>query len=133
MKAIPVDHFGEDLAFRYPRDIKKSQMFYLSRLQIEDVIETICAKEPIEMCAKKLRSECQEFYFSLDKSFRYARDLQYGMEKLGYTDSLQHWNSFSDIMFSTRHSSVAVKKNARLFFKSSTIWFIMVKEKHHST
>ena len=75
MKAIPIDHFGEDVAFTYPKDKKKSQMFYLSRVQIEYVIETIRAKESIEMCAKKLRSECQEFYFGLDKSFRYASDL----------------------------------------------------------
>ena len=53
-----IDHFGEDLAFTYLRDKKKSQM-NLSRIQIEDVIEIICAKDPIEICAKKLRSECQ--------------------------------------------------------------------------
>ena len=89
MKAILIDHLGEDLvAFMYPRDKRKSQMFYLSRVQIEDVIETIRAKDPTEMCAKKLMSECHEFYFSLDKSFRYASDLQYGMEKLESTDSL---------------------------------------------
>ena len=36
-------------------------MFHLSKVQIEDVNEAIRAKDPIEMCAKKLRSECQEF------------------------------------------------------------------------
>ena len=88
MKAILIDHFGEDLVFTYPRDKKKSQMFYLARVQIEDVIETICAKDWIEMCPKKLRSEWQKFYFGLDKSFRYASNLQYGIEKLESTDSL---------------------------------------------
>ena len=121
MKAILIDNFGEDLAFTYPRGKKKSQMFYLSRVQIEDVIETIRAKDPFEMCAKKPRSDCQEFYFGLDKSFRYASDFQYGMVKLESTDSLQHWNSFFDIMFLTRRSSVVIKKSVRFFFKSSTI------------
>ena len=88
MKAILIYHFGEDLAFTYPRGKKKSQIFYLSRVEIEDGIETIRRKDSIEMYAKKLRSECQEFYFGLDKSFRYASDLQYGMEKLESTDSL---------------------------------------------
>ena len=92
-------------------------MFYLSRVQIEDVIETIRAKDPIEMCAKKLRSECQEFYFGLDKSFRYASGLQYGMEKLESTDSLQHWNSFFDIMFPTRRFSVAIKRKYEVVFQ----------------
>ena len=117
MKAILIDHFGEDLAFTYPGDKKKSQIFYLSRVQIEDVIETIRAKDPIALCAKKLRSECQEFYFGLDKSFRYASDLQYGMEKLESTDSLQHWNSFFDIMFPTRRSSVAMKRKCEVVFQ----------------
>ena len=117
MKAILIDHFGEDLAFTYPGDKKKSQIFYLSRVQIEDVIETIRAKDPIELCAKKLRSECQEFYFGLDKSFRYASDLQYGMEKLESTDSLQHWNSFFDITFPTRRSSVAIKRKCEVVFQ----------------
>ena len=51
-------------------------MFYLLRVQIEDVIENIRTKDPVEMCATKFRSECHEFYFGLDKSFRYASDLQ---------------------------------------------------------
>ena len=117
MKAILIDNFGEDLAFTYPRGKKKSQMFYLSRVQIEDVIETIRVKDPIEMCAKKLRSECQEFYFGFDKSFRCASDLEYGMEKLESTDSLQHWNSFFDIMFPTRRSSVAIKRKCEVVFQ----------------
>ena len=49
MKAILIDHFGVDLAFSYPRGKKKSQMFYLSRVQIEDVIKTIRAKDSMEM------------------------------------------------------------------------------------
>ena len=92
-------------------------MFYLSRVQIEDVMETIRAKDPIEMCAKKLKSECQEFYFGLDKSLMYASDLQYGMEKLESTDSLQHWNSFLDIMFPTRRSSVVIQRNCEVVFQ----------------
>ena len=46
MKAILIDHFGDDLAFTYLRDKKKFQMFYLSRVQIEYVIETIRTKDP---------------------------------------------------------------------------------------
>ena len=60
----------------YPRDKDKSQMFYLFRVQIEDVIKNIRTKDPVEMCATKFRSECHEFYFGIDKSFRYASDLQ---------------------------------------------------------
>ena len=92
-------------------------MFCLSRVQIEDVIEAICAKDLAEMCAKKLRSECQEFCFGLDKSFRYTSDLQYGMEELEYTDRLQHWNSFFDIMFPIRSSSGVIKRKCEVVFQ----------------
>ena len=44
MKAILTGHFVEDLGLTYPRGKKKSQMFYLSRVKIEDIIETIRAK-----------------------------------------------------------------------------------------
>ena len=117
MKAILIYHFGEDLAFTYPRGKKKSQIFYLSRVEIEDGIETIRRKDSIEMYAKKLRSECQEFYFGLDKSFRYVSDLQSGMGKLESTENLQHWNSFFDAMFPTRRSSVAIKRNCVVVFQ----------------
>ena len=116
MKAILTGHFVEDLGLTCPRGKKKSQMFYLSRVKIEDIIETIRAKDPIEMCAKKLRSEWQEFCFGLDKSFRYASDLQYGMEELESTDSLQNWSSFLDIMFLTRRSSAAIKRKCEVVF-----------------
>ena len=64
MKAILNDHFREDLTFTYPRYKYKSQIFYLSRVQIEDAIEIICAKDPIEMYSKKLKSEYQQFTWS---------------------------------------------------------------------
>ena len=117
MKALLVDHFGEDVAFTHPRDKKKSQMFYLSTVQAEDVIETFRAKDAIQVCAKQLKSECQEFYFGLNNSFRYASDLQHGIEKLKSTDNLQHWNTFFDTMLPGRHSSVAIKRKCDVVFQ----------------
>ena len=77
-----IDHFGEELAFTYSRNKKKSRLFYLSAIKTENVIETIRTNDPIEVCAKKLKSECQEFDFGLDHSFGYASDLEGGIEKL---------------------------------------------------
>ena len=74
-----INHFGEELAFTYSRDKKKSQLFYLSANKTENVIET---NDPIEKCAKQLKSQCQEFDFGLDHSFWYASDLECGIEKL---------------------------------------------------
>ena len=46
-----------------------------------------------------------------------ASDLQYGMEKLESTNSLQHWNSFFDIMFPTRRSSVEIRRKCEVVFQ----------------
>ena len=64
-----INHFGEELAFTYSRDKKKSQLFYLSANKTENVIETIRTNDPIEKCAKHLKSQCQEFDFGLDHGF----------------------------------------------------------------
>ena len=64
-----INNFGEELAFTYSRDKKKSHLFYLSANKTENVIETIRTNDPIEKCAKQLRSQCQEFDFGLDHSF----------------------------------------------------------------
>ena len=110
------DHFGEELEFTYSRD-KKSQLFYLSAIKTENVIETIWTNDPIEVCAKQLKSECQEFDFGLDHSFRYASDLECGIEKLTSSASSLCWNSFFDCMFPGRSSSVSVKRKCDIFFQ----------------
>ena len=58
MKTLLINHFGDALAFMYPQDKRKSQLFYLSTVQTKDVIETLRLNDPIEVCVKKLRSEC---------------------------------------------------------------------------
>ena len=64
-----INHFGEELAFTYLRDKKKSQLLYLSANKTENVIETIGTNDPIEKWAKHLKSQCQEFDFGLDHGF----------------------------------------------------------------
>ena len=112
-----IDHFGEELAFTYSRDKKKSQLFYLSAIKTENVLETIRTNDPIEICAKQLKSECQEFDFGLDHSFRYASDLECGIEKLKSGAGLQCWNSFFDCVFPSRSSSVSIKRKCDVIFQ----------------
>ena len=69
MKTLLINHFGDALAFTYPQDKRKSQMFYLSTVQTKDVIETLRLNDPIEVCVKKLRSECKSYDFGLNQSF----------------------------------------------------------------
>ena len=69
MKTRLINHFGDALAFIYPQDKRKSQMFYLSSVQTKDVIETLGLNDPIEVCVKKLRSECNRMILVLIKAF----------------------------------------------------------------
>ena len=112
-----IDHFGEELEFTFSRDKKKSQLFCLTAIQAENVIETIWTNDPIEVCAKQLKSECQEFDFDLDHSFRCASDLECGIEKLTSGAGLQCWDSFFDCMFPGRSSSVSIKRKCDVFFQ----------------
>ena len=110
-----IDHFGEELAFTYSREKKKSQLFCLSAIKTENVVEIIRTNDPIEVCAKQLKSECQEFDFGLDHSFRYASDLECRIEKLKSSASLQCWNNFFDCVFPSRSSSVSTKRKYVIF------------------
>ena len=57
MKTLLIEHLGEELAFMYPNDKKKSQLFFLSTIQVADVIETARVNDPVEVCAKRLKFE----------------------------------------------------------------------------
>ena len=115
MKTLLINYFGDVLAFMYPRDKRKSRMFYLSTIQTEDVIETISVNDPVEVCAKQLKSECKSFDFALDQSFRYASDLQLGTGKLQSNDSLQSWNKSFDALFTARSSSESIRSKCGYF------------------
>ena len=117
MKTLLINHFGDVFAFMYPRDKRKSEMFYLSTIQTEDVIKTISVNDPVEVCSKQLKSECKSFDFVLDQSFRYASDLQLGMEKLQSNDSLQSWNKFFDALFPARSSSESIRRKCDVIFQ----------------
>ena len=117
MKTLLINHFGDALAFMYHQDKRKSQMFYLSTVQTKDVIETLRLNDPIEVCAKKLRSECKSYDFGLNQNFQYASDLQLGMEKLQSYDSLQCWNKFCNALFPAHSSSESIRRKCDVIFQ----------------
>ena len=108
--------FGEEICFTYPKDRKKSQMFYFSSLQSGAVIETIRSNEPIEVCARKLSAECAEFDFGLNNSYRYARDLELSLQYY-YRNRLSTWEMFFDTMFPNRQSSEQIKRKCDTIFQ----------------
>ena len=71
MKSLLIDHYGENICFTYPKDRKKSQMFFSTALRQVDVVESLCNKTStsnIKSCAKTLESDIKLFKFQLDES-----------------------------------------------------------------
>ena len=117
IKTLLIEHFGDELAFMYPRDKKKSQLFFLSTIEAADIIETVRVNDPVEICAKRLKFECKEFDFGLNNSFRYANDFKLVTETLGSTDSLQCWDKFFDATFPARRSSEPIRRKCDIIFQ----------------
>ena len=44
-------------------------MFFSASICSRDVVETLRSKDPIKLCAAKLRKECEDFDFLLDASY----------------------------------------------------------------
>ena len=118
LKNILIDHFGEEICFTYPKDRKKPQLFYSSRIQSGTVIETIRSNEPIEVCAKTLRAECETFNFGLNNSYRYANDLDLSLRHYySSTRQLTSWETFFDTLFPNRNSSELIKRKCDIIFQ----------------
>ena len=45
VKQTLLDHFGENICFTYPRDKRKSQMFFLAELRSTDIVESLPSSE----------------------------------------------------------------------------------------
>ncbi|XP_057301781.1 uncharacterized protein LOC130636171 isoform X1 [Hydractinia symbiolongicarpus] len=131
LKTLLIDNFGEELSFTYPKDRKKSQMFYLSDTHTTaTVIETMRSNNPIEVCANKLRSECENFDFNLDNSFRYASDLELSLQYYHSSSALPYWEKFFKILFSNRSYSEQIKRKCDVIFQ---IVFNLIKDGQKKT
>ena len=49
------EHFGDKVRFMCPRNMRKSQIFFSASICSSDVVETLRSKDPIKVCATKLR------------------------------------------------------------------------------
>ena len=77
VKSLLIDHYGENICFTYPKDRKKSQMFFSTALRQVDVVESLRNKtstSDIISCAKTLESDIKLFKFQLDESNCDAND-----------------------------------------------------------
>ena len=130
VKSLLINHFDDQLAFMYPRDKRKSQMFYLSSVRTADAIETIRVNDPVEVCVKKLKSECKSYDFQLNESFRNASDLKIAMERLQSYENLETWNKFFNAFFPNRSSSEPIQRKCDVIFQ---VVFNMINQSRQKT
>ena len=70
-----IDYYGTEICFSYPKDAKKSQMFFSTRVKFEDTRETLRRNDFIQECGEYLREECQNLDLGLTGSYSSADDI----------------------------------------------------------
>ena len=122
-----IDFFGEEICFTYPKDRKKSQMFFSTNVTTGDVIETLRTNESMKMCAGVLRKECEEFDFDLDGTYKNANDLRIAFENFDQKRPPM-WEKFFNILFPFRKSSDNITRKCDMIFQE--IYNIMEENGH---
>ena len=79
MKQLSINHCAEEICFTYPKDRTKSRMFLSTEICRAELIETLCANDPVKICATKLRKECENLNFLLYNIYSNADDLEYSL------------------------------------------------------
>ena len=68
LKSMLIDYYGDEICFTYPKDLKKSQMFFSTRVKSEDIAETLRRNDFIHKCCeylRRMREECQNLDLGL--------------------------------------------------------------------
>ena len=66
LKSTLIDYYGDKICFTYPKDAKKSQMFFSTRVKPEDIVETLRRKDFIQKCGEYLREQYQNLDFAIN-------------------------------------------------------------------
>ena len=78
MKSLLIDHYGKNICFTYPKDRKKSQIFFSTALRQVDAVGSLRNKTStfdIISCAKTLECDMKLFKFQLGESNCDANDV----------------------------------------------------------
>ena len=65
LKKRLIETFGDEICFSYPKDKRKSQVFFSRHVQTTELVETIRSQDVIKDCARILKNECIEYEFHL--------------------------------------------------------------------
>ena len=69
------DHYGDEICLSYPKNRKKSQVFFSTKVKSVDIAQKLRLNDSIKSCAGKLREECRNYDFGLNNSYCSSEDL----------------------------------------------------------
>ena len=70
-----IDQFGEEICFTYPKDFRKSQMLFSTKIKTADIAETLRVIDPTKSCPETLREKSCNFDFGLRNSYHSADNI----------------------------------------------------------
>ena len=82
LKSMLIDYHDDEICFTYPKDAKKSQMFFSTRVKSEDIAETLRRNDFIQKCGEYLREKCQNLDLGLTGSYCSADDIEISFNNL---------------------------------------------------
>lgn len=126
LKKRLIETFGDEICFSYPKDKRKSQVFFSRHVQTTELVETIRSQDVIKDCARILKNECIEYEFSLEDSYKDANDV-IASYNIFIKKRPAAWECFFNTMLPFRKTSESLQR------KSDTIFQIMYSLIHNST
>ena len=94
VKNLLVEHFGDEICFTYPQNMRNSQVFFSANIRSRDIVESLRSNNPVKICVEKLRKECTEFDFFLIQAFVMQKMLKIAL-KITRILILSHGKNFS--------------------------------------
>ena len=105
VKSLLIDYYGKNISFNYPRDGKKSQMFFSTNICQVDVVQSLRNKSSntdIISCIKTLQSNIKLFKFPLEESIFDATHVATCQSNIVVPDS---WHIFMKHLCDKRSNS----------------------------
>ena len=108
---------SDQICVTYPKQKNISQMFFSADIISTDLAETLRSNDPVKICAKKLRDECRNVNFNLERSFNSAEDINTSYSE--YTNNRPVvWEHFFNEVFSYRAKSDHIRRKTDAIFQS---------------
>ena len=116
LKSMLIDYHDDEICFTYPKDAKKSQMFFSTRVKSEDIAETLRRNDFIQKCGEYLPEKCQNLDLGLKGSYCSADDIEINFNNLTQNRP-KGLEKIFNTLFPYRTQSVNIKRKSDMIFQ----------------